>query len=72
MCFLYLNFSLIPLKLKKLCHIIQFPDVRIRGDSILIVDVIDLDNTTPGYLFDYAVNHDVSDYEAGHLNKSEL
>ena len=34
--------------------------------------VIERDEEHPGYLFDYAVNHDVSDYEAGHLNESEL
>ena len=34
--------------------------------------VIEMDEVKSGYLFDYAVNHDVSDYEAGHLNESEL
>ena len=35
-------------------------------------NVIEMDEVKPGYLFDYAVNHDVSDYQAGHLNESEL
>lgn len=34
--------------------------------------VIEMGEVKSGYLFDYAVNHDVSDYEAEHLNRSEF
>ena len=39
-----------------------------------IVDdkVVEIDEENPGHLFDYAVNHDVSDYEKGYLNTSEM
>ena len=40
--------------------------------DLLQEKVVELDEDKPGYLFDYAVNHDVSDYEAGHLNRSEF
>ena len=40
--------------------------------DILYEKIIEKDEDNPGYLFDYAVNHDVSDYEKGHLNTSEM
>ena len=41
------------------------PEFISATTDILYEKIIDRDKENPGYLFDYAVNHDVSDYEKG-------